>query len=81
MTWSEADSTIKRRFEFDDFAQALAFVSRVGQLAESANHHPDITFGWGYAEVSLTSHDAGEVTGRDRELATKIDELVDQPAD
>jgi len=74
--WSESDSSIKRRFEFDNFAEALQFVNQIGELAEVENHHPDITFGWGYAEISLTSHDTGGVTERDRELAVKFDELA-----
>lgn len=76
MDWSESDSSIKRRFEFDNFAEALQFVNQIGELAEVENHHPDITFGWGYAEISLTSHDTGGVTERDRELAVKFDELA-----
>ena len=66
---------MKRRWKFDNFAGALAFVNKVGELAETADHHPDITFGWGYAEIELTTHDSGGVTDVDVALAAKIDKL------
>ena len=56
-------------------ADALDFVNRVGVLAEAADHHPDITFGWGYAELELTTHDRGGITDVDVELAKRIDTL------
>ena len=71
--WEAMDKTIKKRWKFKDFADALAFVNRIGELAEAADHHPDITFGWGYAEVVLTTHDRGGVTDVDIALASKID--------
>ena len=73
--WTTDGKLIKRRLEFDNFAAALAFVNRVGELAEAADHHPDITFGWGYAEIALTTHDRGGITDVDIALAKKIDEL------
>jgi len=73
--WTTEGKLIKRRLEFDNFAAALAFVNRVGELAEAADHHPDITFGWGYAEIALTTHDRGGITDVDIALAKKIDEL------
>lgn len=73
--WDETNSGLEKRFEFSDFAGALAFVNRVGELAERANHHPDIKFGWGYVEVSLFTHSAGKVTDKDRELAQQIDTI------
>ena len=73
--WRFADDQIKTRREFDNFADALVFVNQVGDLAESADHHPDITFGWGYAEIALTTHDRGGVTDVDVALAEKIDAL------
>ena len=71
--WAADGKTIKKRWEFKNFAEALAFVNRVGELAEAADHHPDITFGWGYAELVLTTHDRGGVTDVDIALAGKID--------
>ncbi len=74
-TWLNEDEKIKKRFVFKNFAEALEFVNQVGAVAEKSDHHPDITFGWGYAEFSLTTHDAGGLTGRDFDLAEKIDAI------
>ena len=71
--WEFGDDRIKTRRKFANFAEALEFVNKVGALAEAAGHHPDITFGWGYAEVDLTTHDRGGVTDVDIALAEKID--------
>ena len=67
---------LKKRFRFANFADALDLVNRVGALAEAADHHPDITFGWGYAELALTTHDRGGITDVDIALACKIDAMV-----
>lgn len=64
-----------REFNFPDFKTALGFVIKVGELAEAANHHPDINLGWGKVSISLTTHDAGGVTEKDRQLAKEIDEV------
>lgn len=71
--WAAEETILKRRLKFDNFAAALEYVNRVGALAEAADHHPDITFGWGYAELSLTTHDRGGVTDVDLALAKQID--------
>lgn len=73
--WTAEGDTIKRRFEFANFAESLEFVNKIGAIAEEADHHPDITFGWGYAEVATTTHDRGGVTDFDIELARKINRL------
>ena len=73
--WSAAEGKLKRRFEFENFAQSLEFVNAVGALAEAADHHPDICFGWGYAEIELTTHDRGGITETDFALAAEIDGL------
>ena len=73
--WTAEGDAIKRRFEFGNFAESLAFVNKVGALAEEADHHPDITFGWGYAEIATTTHDRGGVTDVDFSLAASISEL------
>ena len=70
--WRADDGHLKRRFEFANFAKSLAFVNQVGELAEAADHHPDITFGWGYAELAVTTHDRGGITDVDVALATQI---------
>lgn len=71
--WSVEGKCLKRRWTFENFAAALEFVNRVGDLAEAADHHPDITFGWGYAEMLLTTHDRGGITDVDIALAATID--------
>jgi 4a-hydroxytetrahydrobiopterin dehydratase len=70
--WMKKGETIARKFDFANFAESLNFVNNVGELAEAADHHPDITFGWGYAEIALTTHDRGGVTDVDLALASKI---------
>ncbi len=73
--WSAEAKILKKRFTFANFAESLEFVNRVGALAEAADHHPDITFGWGYAELALKTHDRGGITDVDIALAGKIDKL------
>jgi 4a-hydroxytetrahydrobiopterin dehydratase len=71
--WKSDQDKIEKKFAFANFAEALDFVNKVGKLAEEADHHPDISFGWGYAVISLTTHDRGGVTDVDIALADKID--------
>ncbi len=73
--WKVDGVNLKKRFEFKNFAGALDFVNKVGTIAEERDHHPDITFGWGYAEFSITTHDAGGLTHNDFELAKEIDKV------
>ena len=73
--WAADGSVLKKRWSFENFAESLEFVNRVGALAEAADHHPDITFGWGYAELALTTHDRGGITDVDIDLASKIDQI------
>ncbi len=73
--WKIDGIWLKRRFEYKNFAESLAFVNKVGTIAEDADHHPDIKFGWGYAEIDLTTHDSGGLTVNDFELAAKISDL------
>lgn len=74
--WSVEGEHLVRAFSFPDFAQALAFVNRVGAEAEAQWHHPDLTLGWGRVAVSLTTHEVGGVTERDFRLAEAIDALA-----
>jgi 4a-hydroxytetrahydrobiopterin dehydratase len=73
--WSEDEGKLKRRYKFGNFTESLEFVNKVGALAEAADHHPDIRFGWGYADIEITTHDRGGVTDFDFALAKKIDEI------
>jgi 4a-hydroxytetrahydrobiopterin dehydratase len=70
--WQRAGDVIRKRFEFRDFAEALAFVNRVGALAEAAGHHPDIDIRYNRVTLTLTTHDAGGLTSKDFELAYSI---------
>jgi len=73
--WKIDDVNLKKRFEFANFAEALEFVNRVGAVAEERDHHPDIYFGWGYAEFAITTHDTGGLTQNDFDLAKQIENL------
>lgn len=76
MNWQEKDQTLQRELKTPDFLTAFNIVSRVVAPAEAMNHHPDLAFGWGYVRITLTTHDAGGVTDKDRALAAKIDEAI-----
>ena len=74
--WTREGDEIVREWKFDDFAAALAFVNRVGEVAEEANHHPDILLhGWNKVRMALTNHSAGGLTAADFEMAAKFDRL------
>jgi 4a-hydroxytetrahydrobiopterin dehydratase len=73
--WQSENGHLKRRFEFTNFAESLAFVNKVGEIAETADHHPDISFGWGYAEIATTTHDRSGITDVDFALVRKIDAI------
>jgi 4a-hydroxytetrahydrobiopterin dehydratase len=66
---------IERTFRFRDFREALSFVDAVGGLAEAEGHHPDVSFGWGYATVSLRTKKIKGLHENDFILAAKIDRL------
>ncbi len=75
--WDEADGRLRREFEFENFSEAFAFMTRVALLAESAGHHPEWWNVYGRVSITLTTHDAGNtVTEADRRLAAAIDQLV-----
>lgn len=74
--WTTEGDALVRDFTFADFAEALAFVNRVGAAAEAANHHPDITLhGWNKVRLVLSTHTQGRVTDADHALAATIDGL------
>ena len=77
--WSldKGATRITRTFKFKDFAQALDFVNGLGQIAEEQQHHPDITFGWGYVTVTLYTHKVKGLHENDFVLAAKADRLFD----
>ena len=74
--WREDGEALVRDLKFGDFAQAMAFVNRVAELAEEAGHHPDIlVHGWNNVRLTLSTHSAGKLTDADRDLARRIDGL------
>jgi 4a-hydroxytetrahydrobiopterin dehydratase len=70
-----AEHHLRRRWEFPNFRAALALVNRVGEVAEGEGHHPDISFGWGYCEVTIHTHAIDGLSESDFILAAKIDRL------
>lgn len=68
---------IERTFRFRNFGEALRFVRQVGELAEAEGHHPDMSFGWGYATVSLQTKKINGLHENDFILAAKVDRLFD----
>ena len=74
--WREEGATLVRDFELKDFAGAMAFVNQVAEMAEGANHHPDILIhGWNKVRLTLSTHSEGAVTKADHDLAAGIDGL------
>lgn len=72
--WRHEREHIVRDWQFKDFAAAVAFVNRVAEVAEEANHHPDILLhGWNKVRLSLTNHSAGGLTEADFEVAGTLD--------
>lgn len=74
--WERAGETITRSLRFPGFREAVAFVNRVAELAESADHHPDITIRYVQVSLSLATHDAGGLTALDFDLARRIDAVA-----
>lgn len=75
-----AEHHLRREFRFPDFVQALAFVNRVGEIAEREGHHPDIELGWGRVAVTTYTHKVNALTESDFILAAKIDAAYSKPA-
>ncbi len=74
--WEEQDNKLYRKFVFQNFSEAFAFITRVAMEAEKMNHHPEWKNVYNTVEIWLYTHDAGNViTERDKKLAEKIDKL------
>lgn len=73
--WARKGNAITRTWKFKDFREALAFINKVGALAETMNHHPEIYNSWATVRLTLTTHDKGGLTDLDFDLAKKIDFL------
>mgnify|MGYP003109005837 CR=1 FL=1 len=75
--WEEKNNKLVRKFEFDDFIEAFGFMTKVAICAEKINHHPNWSNVYNTVTIELTTHDAGNtVTEKDRQLASKIDQLI-----
>jgi 4a-hydroxytetrahydrobiopterin dehydratase len=74
--WQERDEALEREFELPSFPEAIAFVNRVAELAEAENHHPDIVISYRRVTLRWTTHSAGGITDRDRELAERSSKLA-----
>jgi len=72
---SEDYKKISKDYKFKNFMEAISFVNKVGEIAEEENHHPDITFGWGYCKIALYTHAVKGLTENDFILAAKINEI------
>jgi 4a-hydroxytetrahydrobiopterin dehydratase len=72
----EGGIKIQRKFSFDNFVSSLSFINKLGALAEAEGHHPDISFGWGYADVVFFTHAIGGLHENDFIMAAKTNELV-----
>ena len=76
LEWTRDGDEIVRDWKFKDFGEAMAFVNRVAEAAEEANHHPDIlVHGWNKVKLALTNHSAGGLTDADFTMAAKFDKL------
>ena len=67
---------LNKKFQFKNFLDSQNFVTKVGQISENEGHHPDISFGWGYAEIKITTHAIEGLSKNDFILAAKIDQLI-----
>lgn len=75
--WKEENDNLYRKFEFKNFSEAFAFMTRVAMAAEKMDHHPLWTNVYNKVEIWLSTHDAGNtVTEKDRKLATVIDKII-----
>ena len=74
--WMQEGNQIEKEFQFKDFAEAIAFVNKVGVEAEKMNHHPDIFIhSWNKVKITISTHSEGGITKKDFQLAEKIEGL------
>jgi len=66
---------LHKKYEFKNFFESQIFINKVGEISENEGHHPDISFGWGYAEIKITTHAIEGLSENDFILAAKIDQL------
>ena len=73
--WSYVDYAVEKNYSFKNFAEALAFIIKVGDIAEKMNHHPELLNVYNKVKLRLTTHDAHGVTQKDFDLAAAIDSI------
>ncbi|MEP6646801.1 MAG: 4a-hydroxytetrahydrobiopterin dehydratase [Saprospiraceae bacterium] len=79
MNWTEQNNKLIAEFTFEDFSQTWAFMTEVAMLAERKNHHPEWTNVWNKVNISLSTHDAGDVvTEKDKKLADGINKIYER---
>jgi 4a-hydroxytetrahydrobiopterin dehydratase len=78
--WKHEGGMIRRTYEAPTFLVGIAFVNKVAQAAEAADHHPDIDIRWRKVTLALVTHDAGGLTWRDTKLAAEADRLFTEAA-
>lgn len=71
--WKPVGEGLSRTWRFGDFAEAIGFVNRVALAAQARDHHPDIDIRWNRVTLTMITHSAGGLTGRDRDLIAEID--------
>jgi 4a-hydroxytetrahydrobiopterin dehydratase len=76
MDWQEVNGALEQTYELASFEDAIAFVNRVAALAEAEDHHPEIAIAYRKVTLRWSTHSAGGITERDRELAARSDELA-----
>jgi 4a-hydroxytetrahydrobiopterin dehydratase len=74
--WTLTPQGIQKRFEMESFLSVMNLVNRVADLAEEANHHPDILINYNKVTFTLTTHDAGGITEKDFDLAQRIEAIA-----
>ena len=67
---------LEKNFRFNNFKESQNFVNKVGEISEEEGHHPDITFGWGYVKINITTHAIEGLSENDFILAAKIDQIT-----
>ena len=78
--WEASGQQIEKEYRFRDFRESIAFVNRVAERAEAADHHPDLTIRWNRVRVTLSTHSVGGLTDNDVALASNIEKVADTPS-
>ena len=76
-SYDKEKNTINRSIEFKGFAKTMGFVNAIAWIAQQEKHHPDVSFGYNYVNISFQTHEAGGITDNDLICARQINELLD----